>query len=584
MKTTHRIIVGDVLDGLRSMEAGSCRCCVTSPPYWGLRDYGTASWVGGDAACDHKERNARNDGNRQGVDGFGGNANKDGHADMGAKQYRIVCGKCGARRVDQQIGLESTPDEYVARIVAVFREVRRVLADDGTCWINLAGSYASGGMQPSQSPLLQSVRSCGTDGTEQQGSPETGFGCCDQCGGHRASLLSRNSDSILRRGTSAADLSTATCSDAQQDLRPTPLVASLPAGRRSTKRQSSRQLPDASGLEAMASACQQERQTSSPGAGPSAHTTACTCGTSRMSQPLVVRTEGKESFFSACGRSDCNGIGRCGLCWCSLAIPSLNIKQKDEVNIAHLVAMALQADGWVLRQTIVWHKPGPMPESVTDRCTKAHEYVFLLSKSPRYYCDMEAIAEAASNDSGFAKQRMSGVDTWKYGRAAGGTGVDNHNGIGGTSGNGTTRNARSVWTIGTQPFPEAHFATFPEELPRRCIKAGSSEKGKCPACGKPWVRVDDGNAWAAAVGQTKWTWKPTCECGGDPVPDVVLDPFVGSGTTLAVARSLGRNGIGCELNPDYAAMAEDRIGRTVKPSTHVSKRDEPAPLFGGAEE
>lgn len=454
VKTSHRIIIGDVLDGLRSLDAGSCRCCVTSPPYWGLRDYGTASWVGGDAACDHQGKPMATKANINANCGTGTDR-KNAEA---REFYRDVCGRCGALRVDRQIGLEATPDEYVARIVAVFREVRRVLSDDGTCWINIGDSYTAGAENRN-----------GLNNTTLTGSRTYGRGCT--------------------------------------------------------------------------------------GTTPLSHIKSDT-------------------------------------------------KPKDLVGIPWRVAFALQADGWYLRQDIIWAKPNPMPESVTDRCTKSHEYVFLLSKSQRYYCDMEAIAEAAvtgSNGSSF----ISEYDLATKSGVGMGPRVERE-----------TRNARSVWTISTQPYPEAHFATFPEELAARCIKAGSSEKGKCPTCGKPLVRVVersaqlpcDANAgddleplrksnndadrrrqlsgakqaaWKAANPNRFLGWKPTCECGGDPVPDTVLDPFTGSGTTLAMARLLGRNGVGCELNPTYAAMAEDRIGRTVAPASYVSPRGEPSPLFGG---
>lgn len=337
--TWHRILIGDVLDGLRSLEAGSCRCCVTSPPYWGLRDYG----------------------------------------------------------VDGQIGLEATPEEYVARIVAVFGEVRRVLADDGTLWLNLGDGYNA--------------------------------------------------------------------------------------------------------------------------------------GTSSASKPSKSADVG--GWTSRSGES-----AR------SLRLNVIGLKPKDLCGIPWMVAFALRADGWYLRSDIIWHKPNPMPESVTDRPTKAHEYIFLLSKSERYFYDADAIAEPATvgdNGSSFVSdydlQTKPGLGRGKRTVTMPPIGGRKHAGANGNatySGNTpefkTTRNARSVWKISTQAYAEAHFATFPEELPRRCIKAGSTEG------------------------------------------DTVLDPFCGSGTTLAVARQLGRNGIGCELNPEYAAMAEDRIGTAVAPNTYVKKR------------
>jgi len=185
------------------------------------------------------------------------------------------------------------------------------------------------------------------------------------------------------------------------------------------------------------------------------------------------------------------------------------VKEKDLMGIPWKVAFALQADGWYLRQDIIWNKPNPMPESVTDRCTKSHEYIFLLSKSARYYYDAEAIREPVKDTSGknmrapkLGEHRKDGnydtVTAKTYAEIKG-------------------ANRRSVWTITTKPYKEAHFATFPEEIPRTCILAGS-KKG-----------------------------------------DTILDPFSGAGTTGVVAEKLNRKYIGIELNPQYTKMADDRI-------------------------
>jgi len=181
------------------------------------------------------------------------------------------------------------------------------------------------------------------------------------------------------------------------------------------------------------------------------------------------------------------------------------LKSKDLVGIPWRVAFALQADGWYLRQDIIWHKPNPMPESVTDRCTKAHEYIFLLSKSSKYYYDHEAIMEEASY-----KDQPRGGSKNRY---------EQHE-FGGDNKIYNTRNKRSVWTVNTRPYPEAHFATYPKKLIRPCIKAG-------------------------------------CPQGG-----VVLDPFGGSGTTAEVANELQRDAILCELNPKYCELIEKRLSLT----------------------
>lgn len=297
------VITGDALTELKKLASGSVNCCVTSPPYFGLRDYG----------------------------------------------------------VDGQIGLEKTPDEYVAALVEIFREVKRVLRDDGTLWLNLGDSYA---------------------------------------GSNKGVMANGSIVGGAKQRTSA--------------------------------------------------------------------------GTMLGNIAKAIKYDG--------------------------------IKPKDLIGIPWRVAFALQADGWYLRQDIIWHKPNPMPESVTDRCTKAHEYVFLLSKSARYYYDAEAIKEPIISPAR-TKEKNNGesaVDTKKRG-------FGTHCG---TYSDG--RNKRSVWTVPTKCYPEAHFATYPPELIIPCIKAGCPEGG------------------------------------------TVLDPFAGSGTTMEVASRLGRNSIGIEINPEYSKLIETR--------------------------
>ena len=353
MNTTWRILTGDVRESLASLADQSIQCCVTSPPYWGLRDYGTASWEGGDYACKHTPHRD-----------YGTKSDTNGGQIRGGP-YKEKCGDCGAIRIDSQIGLEPTPEAYVAQLVAVFREVRRVLKDDGVLWLNLGDSYAREG--------------------------------------GRTAGVSRHWD-----------------------------------GR----------LDDPGGL--------------------------------HDKKPLA---------------SD------------------FGMKPKDLVGIPWRVAFALQADGWYLRSDIIWSKPNPMPESVTDRPTKAHEYIFLLTKSARYFYDAAAIAEelAYPNET---RRPLGSKGAWQM------DGREQRENGGGKPYDGypDKRNCRSVWEITTQPYPDAHFATFPEAIPERCIKAGSKEG------------------------------------------DTVLDPFTGSGTTGAVAARLGRHFIGCELNPAYVKLARKRIG------------------------
>lgn len=260
------------------------------------------------------------------------------------------------------------------------------------------------------------------------------------------------------------------------------------------------------------------------------------------------------------------------------------LKPKDLLGIPWRVALALQADGWYLRSDIIWHKLAPMPESVTDRPTKAHEYVFLLAKSPRYFYDAVAVAEAAAQPLGDAAL------TGQHKASAGGYTT---NGCGastlGTNQGPSTRNRRSVWSLGPQPYAGAHFATWPPALVEPMILASTSARGCCPACGAPWVRVVEREganmqkryargepvrhgksgasaSRASAVGDFSGKnvdvgWRLSCTCAaGDPVPCVVLDPFNGSGTTGAVAVELGRDYIGIEIAAEYIALAEQRIG------------------------
>lgn len=351
------IHVGDALEVLRTLDPESVQCCVTSPPYWGLRDYGTASWSGGDAGCDH-----RNGPLASSSSTLAGYTSPDVKLATGGMPYRDTCGKCGATRIDAQMGLERTPAEYVARMVAVFEEVRRVLRRDGTLWLNLGDSYNAynGGAGP-------------------------------------GSTLSKN----------------------QTEARP------------------------------------------------------------RLETGFGIRDRG--------------------------------LKPKDLCGIPWRMAFALQDAGWYLRSDIIWAKPNPMPESVTDRPTKSHEYVFLLSKSARYFYAADAIAEESVYKNGEGGHQRFGAPGGKaeveYGQQVSGQ-IWNSDG---------TRNARTVWTIATSPYPDAHFATFPPEIPRRCILAGSRHG------------------------------------------DTVLDPFAGAGTTGLVASRLGRQFVGIELNPTYAEMARRRI-------------------------
>ena len=286
------------------------------------------------------------------------------------------------------------------------------------------------------------------------------------------------------------------------------------------------------------------------------------------------------------------------------------LKEKDLCMIPARVALALQADGWYLRSEIVWFKRNPMPESVTDRPTKAHEMIYLLTKSPKYYYDQEAV-RVPQKESSIERAHYSQIGFNKSKSASGTVNyINNPNTIEETQRKaieGMGANLKTVWDIPTQSFNGAHFATFPEKIPELCIKAGTSEKGACSKCGSPWVRVvaktnplrslnkgrngfrpdeikmeaDKGASSAGCVDVKTLGWKPSCKCGGyfvqsdssrriekhswyrshwqervaakfpPTVPCIVFDPFAGSGTTLRVAKRMNRDFVGIELNPKY---------------------------------
>ena len=264
------------------------------------------------------------------------------------------------------------------------------------------------------------------------------------------------------------------------------------------------------------------------------------------------------------------------------------LKTKDLIGIPWRVAFALQEDGWWLRQDIIWNKPNPMPESVRDRCTKAHEYIFLLTKSKKYFYDHEAIKEPVVNP----KRK-----NYQSGSRPHGENLDrNDNDWGSRSKNKVyeKKNKRTVWSIPPKSFKGAHFATFPPKLIEPCVLAGTSEAGHCVDCGSRYKRIvkrnlknkpdtaksliesaqhmgipddkaklrsglDRKNAYEKNPGYQTLAWEATCDCDSPTEPDVVLDPFMGSGTTAIVARQHGRRFIGIDLNPEYLELADKRI-------------------------
>ena len=463
------VYVGDALEVLRRLPDESVDCCVTSPPYWGLRDYGTGEWEGGDEGCDHSPEQ------RGGRFASPVSAKQASNTGSGTASQRDC--PCGARRVDRQIGLEPTPDLFVAAMVAVFREVRRVLAPHGTCWVNLGSSYFQGESYPLREidaawlaaivdgegsiqihrqrrpASVNSVDSFQVDLGVGMMTPEvvqrcheiTGLGSCKQqnrgvwdwsCRGQQAAQLLRAIYPYLLTKKRQAALAIMLADDlaARRYGRGNPAQPEVMEWRQQAR-------------QAM-SDLNQRRGTDFPIVEP---------------KPIV-----------------------------------LNLKPKDDTMVPSRVARALQEDGWYMRAEIVWAKPNPMPESVTDRPTKSHEMVYLLTKQPRYWFDQEAVREPAEwarwGDQTNRKHEGSGSAAgWIGDKPKGdltqrrtahyntaeryGAGNGGNSGFDGLAakmraGEHAGRNVRSVWEIATQPYPEAHFATFPEELPRRAIAAG----------------------------------------------------------------------------------------------------------------
>ena len=476
---TIRILVGDCRKMLLQFPNDYFHCVVTSPPFWGLRDYGIPPSVwGDDPECAHMwgDEIIRD---KRGLDTSSSTLAGPQREDTRLKGNGQFCQRCGAWR--GCLGLEPTPDLYVAHLVDIFREIKRVLRKDGTAWVDLGDSYAGSGG--------------------------------DQAAHHKRT-------------------------------RPT-----------------------------------LEHHESDKG---------------RQTIPV-----------------------------------SVGLKRKDMCGIPWRVAFALQADGWWLRSAIIWHKPNCMPESVTDRPTNDYEFVFLLAKGERYFYDQDAIKEPQT---GNAHSKGSGM-TPKGALAERGRNRANDSFQASTAKYVDVpggRNKRAVWIIPTYPYSEAHFATFPPDLVKPCIKAGTSEHGACPECGAPWERVVEasggtiGQGWHdhehddtqgvrqkrgdiptgtfAARGWETYKretigFRPTCSCydhhyrsefprarsarkrwqqdmanrwfprvrkrpGKDDwsmVPCRVLDPFAGAGTTGMVADRLGRDAVLIDIKPEYCEMARNRI-------------------------
>jgi DNA modification methylase len=477
----NKIINGVVPDALYPMADETFQTCITSPPYWGLRDYGLEPVVwDAPSGCDHdwnsdggcptkigkygstetiknptlvaSMQKCEHEWGIEGPEFHKGQVPQtkwqgvDAVANGGNAKSGSFCHKCGAWL--GCLGLEPTPELYISHLVQIFREVKRVLRKDGTCWVNIGDSYAGA---PSGSQTYE--------------------------GWWHTGGIKSVKGSYVPRNTAVGGL-----------------------------------------------------------------------------------------------------------------------KPKDMVLIPFRLALALQADGWWIRSDIIWHKPNCMPSSAKDRPTTDFEHVFLLAKSKKYYYDQEAIREPMTEAtrardkygfSGAFKGQFNGTpgeERWQNGRP-----IDSSKFY-----NAAGRNKRTVWTIPTKPYPEAHFATFPPELIEPMILAGSSDKA-CLHCGAAWVRIverqsnwqerkangatagnigvaDDyqnsvhGKGMSHDLSSTSRTigFQPSCTCEDNDGSgaSIVLDPFAGSGTTCAVAKAHGRHWIGIEANPEYCELARKRIEQT----------------------
>ena len=523
----NKILFGDCRETIKQfLDAGvKANMCVTSPPYYGLRDYGTATWESGDINCDHKNAKMKSRYDYPMQEGSRHAKIAETTKGTDGAKWHNECPDCGAIKIDNQIGLEQTPEDYIKEMVNVFRLVKDLLTDDGTLWVNIGDSYSSGGRTSTTS---QSLR-CNTE-----------YG---------------------------------------------------------------------------------------------------------VTRPPVIQ----------------------------------GIKPKDLIGIPWMLAFALRADGWYLRQDIIWHKPNPMPESVTDRCTKAHEYIFLLSKSDKYFFDSDTIKEVGVTPAGTKAAKGSAERLKEKGVNSRPAEYKIYDGM---------RNKRSVWTVNTRPYKGAHFATFPKNLIEPCVKAGCPEK-ICVSCNTPYKRqkkvernltldevaeirknIVESNKdkkpyavleeefrnqvieyrnlpnhdemreylqlnrniqkltidqietsfgtqaphhWFEKGGSypSKEDWiklkemlllddkydqamtdvfyKSGLKCANNYIDNglvkqcqcdtnetktgIVFDPFMGSGTTAQVALELGRQYLGCELNPNYEALQQERINSAIPQQEDDSQFD-----------
>jgi len=530
------------------LKDATVQCCVTSPPYYGLRDYGTAKWIGGDAECKHF---IAGDG-EPGIT-HAGEKQQTNHGSM--RVAKDICPRCGAIRQDDQIGLEPTPDEYVAKLVQVFREVKRVLKDDGTLWLNLGDSYAS--MKSRYNQKAQSLNGGKSQDNEFQGNKTDLY--------HHKELGLKDKDLIgipwmvafaLRQpyytGTIRAEkdrIWLASMIDGEGCM----YIHKRKTGQNNGQGYERKHDSYGAGLEVAnchesivrrcleitgkGSICAVERESRMKNRNQTLYrwnlrSNECR-DVIREVYPYFVGKKHEARLVLGCPSSgDLAEKAHIGL---------MALHNGKECDIDFPEPKSMYEPGWYLRSDVIWAKNNPMPESVKDRPTKAHEYLFLLAKSQKYYYDNEAVMEEASAVS--VNRVKYGWDCERVNISPNGNGavhtdrmgdrwlskmrgfktkdqIDDNQHHGADIDTGAYRNKRTVWTINTQPYRGAHFAVMPEKLVEPCVLAGS---------------------------------RPG---------DLILDPFAGSGTVGVVAQKLGRQFIGIELNPEYVKLAEARLMET----------------------
>ena len=517
---------------LRSLPAGLVDCVVTSPAYWGLRDYGTAPQVwDGDPGCahewtkeirpigqggqiDYSSSGLRNDGRTE-VQRLATLANSKPRGDT-PQNAGAFCRLCGAWR--GSLGLEPTLDLYISHLVEIFHEVRRVLKDEGTLWLNMGDGYANDNKWGGVSGNLN-------DTSRRGGFPRrrtyTGLKPKDLIGQPWRLAFALQADGWWLR------------SDVIEEVE-----LYCPCGCGYV-------------LEERIWRWSQDRDLIWSKSNPMPESVK---GTGYYRHKIRQTTNGKKEWVECPGCEKCNPHG-----------------------------------GYVLR----WNAGRP---------TKSHEYIFLLSKSAKYYYDTEAIKESGSPNT-HRRAGKNAQPSTNFKMESAGRGNRNNPSFQAAMLDrpvGTSRNKRTVWTVATQPFSAAHFATFPEKLIEPCIRAGTSEKGYCAECGKPWVRMiettyrndttkdgrpakgnnikggnDQGAKTFASGVRTRRIdstlgWQPSCSCGADIIPGLVLDPFGGAGTVALEAKKLNRDFLIIELKPEYCDMSRKRLAERM-------------PLFVGGE-